>query len=476
MATGVGANAPEAMKLKERIQALAASIHAAESELVDMLTELDDCDGWRGLGMRSMSHWLTVRCGFTRHEANTHERLSGRREELPKLYSEFDRGALSVGFMGTAEQVATPENDAKIARIATTATAPQAAKTFASFRAAEKRRSDRNLGKNTDDGVRPPETPGADDVESVDPIDKGLWLQTWWDEHEHLRVNARLDTTDGATLISLLEQLRIRDKASAGSAEPDGDSHRGSPEEGRASTRETSRFMTKTESFSDLLRLAGDALTNSGVRNRWTERFAITVNVDLDVLAGIRDGRATLIDGTPIDAQTVRDWMVGARIQGLLSDRGRPLDMGRTVRTATPSQLRALLARDKGCAFPGCCRTDHLDAHHVKEWVDGGLTDIDNLVLLCRRHHRLLHRGEFAISMNSGLPVIKPDPTTGRCGHWSDGSSDRQPAKLDEARRQSSKRGDAGHAGPDAMAAHRGGETLTSYALDVWVSSLLAAA
>jgi hypothetical protein len=62
-----------------------------------------------------------------------------------------------------------------------------------------------------------------------------------------------------------------------------------------------------------------------------------------------------------------------------------------------PALKRALLARDKCCRFPGCSHERWLDAHHVVHWADGGETSLDNTLLLCPSHHRLLHEGGFEI-------------------------------------------------------------------------------
>jgi len=74
---------------------------------------------------------------------------------------------------------------------------------------------------------------------------------------------------------------------------------------------------------------------------------------------------------------------------------GTPLDVGRKTRTIPPAIRRALAARDRQCRFPGCS-AKHCDAHHVRHWADGGTTCLDNLVLLCRRHHRAVHEEGFA--------------------------------------------------------------------------------
>jgi Domain of unknown function (DUF222)/HNH endonuclease len=76
----------------------------------------------------------------------------------------------------------------------------------------------------------------------------------------------------------------------------------------------------------------------------------------------------------------------------VLGSEGQPVDVGRIKRTATPGQRKAVAARDRACAHPGCNRPVHwCDVHHIVPWSHGGTTDINNLVLLCRQHHRMVH-------------------------------------------------------------------------------------
>ena len=82
----------------------------------------------------------------------------------------------------------------------------------------------------------------------------------------------------------------------------------------------------------------------------------------------------------------------------LLSERhGRPVRAGRKTRSVPPALRRALKSRDRGCRFPGCENHRFVDAHHIQHWAHGGETRLDNLVLLCRRHHRLVHEGGYSI-------------------------------------------------------------------------------
>jgi 5-methylcytosine-specific restriction protein A len=90
-------------------------------------------------------------------------------------------------------------------------------------------------------------------------------------------------------------------------------------------------------------------------------------------------------------------------------DVANPLDVGREQRIATKYQRRALAARDGGCAHPGCTRPPNwCSADHVKYWADGGPTDIDNLVLLCLVHHRMLHQSGWTIRIRNPLPEFIP--------------------------------------------------------------------
>jgi hypothetical protein len=86
------------------------------------------------------------------------------------------------------------------------------------------------------------------------------------------------------------------------------------------------------------------------------------------------------------------------------------LDVGRRTRTVPPAVRRALEARDRGCRFPGC-GLRFTDAHHIEHWADGGETRLENLVLLCRRHHRLVHEDGYRICKDAEGTVVFFPPT-----------------------------------------------------------------
>ena len=99
------------------------------------------------------------------------------------------------------------------------------------------------------------------------------------------------------------------------------------------------------------------------------------------------------------------------RGDGFVSTRATPLSVGRATRTV-PAHIRtALHLRDQGCRFPGCDRPPAwTDGHHVIHWADGGPTELENLVSLCRRHHRAVHEQGWRIHIADGYAVVEPPP------------------------------------------------------------------
>jgi hypothetical protein len=94
----------------------------------------------------------------------------------------------------------------------------------------------------------------------------------------------------------------------------------------------------------------------------------------------------------------------------VLTENGKPIDMGRNQRLATPALHRYLALRDRGCAFPGCDRPPAwCQAHHLKEWANGGETDHRNLLLLCRHHHTVVHQQDWDIFVDDAeIPWFRP--------------------------------------------------------------------
>src|SRR5882757_2246621 len=151
------------------------------------------------------------------------------------------------------------------------------------------------------------------------------------------------------------------------------------------------------------------AVTSDALPSRGGEKPHLNVTVDLAVLLkGV--GAATLEGGAILPAAAARRIACDAGIVPMVMNGASvPLDVGRTRRLVTPKQRAALNARDKGCAFPQCPRpAQWADAHHIRPWLDGGTTDLANMVLLCRRHHRMIHHSEWQVRITNGLPEFIP--------------------------------------------------------------------
>jgi hypothetical protein len=124
------------------------------------------------------------------------------------------------------------------------------------------------------------------------------------------------------------------------------------------------------------------------------ERPHITVTIPYATLTGDAQ-RLGEIDGSAVDPETIRRLACDAGIVRIVLDgESQPLDIGRRTRTVPPAIRRALELRDGGCAWAGCdAPASWCDAHHIIHWIDGGVTALINLILLCRKHHTAIHDG-----------------------------------------------------------------------------------
>ena len=142
------------------------------------------------------------------------------------------------------------------------------------------------------------------------------------------------------------------------------------------------------------------------------ERPHLNLTVDLETLQS-GSGLAQADHVGPVSAEFARQMACDASVRRVVLGPGsEPLDVGRATSVVSAALGRAVLIRDRHCRFPGCDRPKSwCDAHHVRHWADGGPTALSNLVLLCRRHHGLVHaKGGFCLEMVDQRPVFKrPD-------------------------------------------------------------------
>ena len=163
---------------------------------------------------------------------------------------------------------------------------------------------------------------------------------------------------------------------------------------------------------------------------------------DEATIAGDAVGESRLASGARIAPETARRLLCDANVQSLHMEDGVPLAMGRAVRTFTPHQFRALVARDAHCRGPCDCTVgpDHCEGHHLDEWErDDGPTDIDNGALFCRTNcHRMLHEGGWTVEGDPNGELRFYD----RSGAYIGSSFPHEPAKPIKTKRRRNRRTD----------------------------------
>ena len=162
-----------------------------------------------------------------------------------------------------------------------------------------------------------------------------------------------------------------------------------------------------------LAELAESYLANGPAESSSADRYQVMVHVTAETLEGgvtaetSDDEVSYLEDGPHVTAETSRRICCDASVIRMTEDQtGEPLSIGRKSRVIPPAMRRALKARDRQCRFPGCTHTLFIDAHHIEHWADGGETSLDNLVQLCRTHHRLVHEGGFSCEKDDTGEIV----------------------------------------------------------------------
>ena len=133
------------------------------------------------------------------------------------------------------------------------------------------------------------------------------------------------------------------------------------------------------------------------------------VHVSAETLAGTETDKNN-VPAETLHPETIRRLACDGGLVTIIENaKGSPLNVGRKTRAIPPATRRALLSRDRHCQFPGCSQDRYVEGHHVVHWAKGGETRLDNLVLLCGRHHRAVHEFGYRIERtNEGrFEVVK---------------------------------------------------------------------
>jgi Domain of unknown function (DUF222)/HNH endonuclease len=339
-----------------------AHMNAAMARWLRLLGEFDR----RGdLAGDPLERWVAWRFGHSYREAAELVRVARALVELPVIRAAFERGELTLSKVRALTRVATPACEARLLRLACVLTAPQldrALRVYQRVTAAQAQRQH-----------------------------EFEYVTHYWEDDGTLFLQARLAAEDGTLLVKALDAARERIRERRRKQPP-------------AETAEPSWTAPRpfepprSDKVEALLELAHQSL-NPEARQPSRQRPQLVVHVDAAKLAhdAPAPGRCELHHGPVIAPETARRLGCDATTITVTESNGR-LRIGRRRRTIPPKLRKALEARDDGsCQWPGCTNTHYLDAHHKRHWAHGGATNLDNLILLCSHHHRLLHEGGYTI-------------------------------------------------------------------------------
>ena len=398
--------------LAAAVSTLAAHIHAYR--LLTLIAELDRREVWAAQGALSCAHWLSWACGIDTHTAREKVRVARALTELPLLSDALAKGELGYSKVRALTRIATAENEADLLNIGLHGTAQHVEKFVRLYRRAKR----------------------AEETEQADAQHENRSLTFWHEDDGTVVLHGRFPPEMGARILSALDAAMAaheEEQPAAGwdnegaapedvprgmsgldtcsctadaTADADvrkaGTAHRteDAPMAPSDVPRGTfNRGPPRTVRRADALAWMAERVFESGDASALApDRHEIVVHVEAEVLANGGAGRCEIEHRTAIAAETARRLCCDAGIVPVVDGpNGEPLSVGRRTRSIPPAVRRALSNRDRGCRFPGCPATQRLHGHHVRHWADGGETLLDNLVLLCPTHHRLVHEGGFDV-------------------------------------------------------------------------------
>ena len=377
-------------RMGEEIATLAARIDAATYELLVLIRRFDEEEGWN-CGFLNCARWLTWRIGLAPSAAREKVRVARALADLPLMSEAMKRGELSYSKVRALTRVARPETEEELVELGRAGTAAHIERVVRAWR-----RIDRSV-EAADDELR----------------DASSHVTTHIDENGMFVIRGRLAPEAGEVLMKALDAAGEKlfaeqgeDRPPAGKVRADAltlvaeSALKGGLDPGSSGDRYQVVVHVNEE---DLKRSGETPATGcpscASAETPVPGASAETSRRTEPTCEATRPRGAWLGDShVPVSAETARRIASDAGKVRMTHRSGQVLNVGRKTRTIPPPIRRALEFRDQGCRFPGCT-SKHCDAHHIVHWADGGETKLSNLVLLCRRHHRLLHEGGFGVRL-----------------------------------------------------------------------------
>jgi hypothetical protein len=328
---------------------------ADAAERLALIAEIDRRRSYEDEGFLSSTSWLKARFRITGGEARRWVELARRLAELPEVARALASGDISF-------------DHARLLAAASADLPEQFCEDHKVLIDAARDLSPTNLRKALDYWR------SAHEPEHLEAAERRAYERRYLNASVTMggtvRIDGDLDPVGGEIVLTA---LRAYSEASA----LDDTDHR-TPQQRRADA---------------LVDICGHSLDSGRAPAAGGEKPHLTLTVDLATLEGRAGSTCELDETGVISAEAARRLACDAGISRVITNGdSQPLDVGRRTRTVPPAIRRALVVRDGGCVAPGCDRPPRwTDAHHIVHWVDGGPTSLDNLELLCRRHHRMAH-------------------------------------------------------------------------------------
>lgn len=375
----------EAELLGAEITRMCSYIYAAEARLLDLIRLFDKRRHWQELGLSSCAHWLNFKCGVGMNAAREKVRVAHALADLPKIALAFGKGELSYSKVRALTRIADETNEDYLLMVAHHGTAHHVEKLVSKYRLAKR----------------------VQDAEVTNEQYNNRDLSHYYDHDGCLVIKARLPAEQGALIVKALEMAMEKDFNESDRADEVRDDVTAVTSE-RIAVRRADALADIAETY----------MNNSESSGSTADRYQVVVHVSADAVPSRQTPE--IEDGPHVTAETSRRIACDCSMVGVTEDEnGEPLSISRRSRSIPPAMRRALRMRDGGCRFPGCTNTRFVDGHHIKHWADGGETCLDNLVLLCRHHHRLVHEGGFGCERTADGEMLFRDPAAQSLEPWS---------------------------------------------------------
>lgn len=392
----------EAEELGRRLQDRAASIAEATCAFLLMLSEFDEREALRWYpGLKTVAAWVSWACSMSPGAAREHVRVARALRTMPLTVAEFATGRLSFSKVREMTRVADRVDEETLVELARAMTAAQLAVTVGGVRSAMGARIGQECLRETSWSVR---EDGMIEVRAVLPPETGAELVTAI-EHAMAADGTAPPTDDGGIPAPL----------DADPADPPPLPHRRADalvDVARGYLSAAPKHRSGQDHHLVVVQVTADALAAHAEEQATTPTEDPTEESARDVPPlpahlPTGDERARVTGLGPLEAATAGRLACTEKVAlEVIGSGGEVLHLGRARRLASRAQNRALRLRDGTCRFPGCHQRAHLDAHHVIPWTAGGPTDLENLVLLCRRHHVLVHEGNLHLAWADPTPDV----------------------------------------------------------------------